>query len=107
MLSHAALGCSFNLLPLYQANSTGCLSKRSQPHGCTPGFGVRMPNTTRPNLCSGPLYPSCLPTVITQDKANTSKIAGFIGHRIHTWGTLWLAFGPQGVLSCVCFNRKM
>lgn len=39
--SHTALGCSFNLLPLYQSNPTGCLCKHNKRHGYTLGSSVK------------------------------------------------------------------
>lgn len=65
--SHAALGCSFHLLPLYQAIPTGCLCKHNERHGCTPGPGVGTAEKTGANLWTGPLRPSCLAALITQD----------------------------------------
>lgn len=65
--SHAALGCSFNLLPLYQANPTARLCKHNKRPGCTPGSSGRTAKQTAANLGLGLLRPSCLPTLITQD----------------------------------------
>lgn len=87
--SHCALSCSFNLLPLYQANPTGCLSKYNKRHGYKLGSTVKTTNQTPPNLCFGPACPSCLHTIITQDKANTSKLTSSIGHCAHRWGRSW------------------
>lgn len=83
--SHTAFSCSFNLLPLYQANPTWCLSTDSKHHRCTLDSTVKPANKTQLNLCSGPLHPSCLLPFITQDKAKTSKLHCFIGHCLHTF----------------------
>lgn len=67
LLSRFASGCSFHLLPLYQAIPTVCLCKHNKRHGCTRGPPVLGLLRKQANLWSGSLRPSCLAALTTQD----------------------------------------